>query len=207
MWYERWSVRLVILCVFVFIVQMASESFTDAFALVSANVLFAPWTLVTSIFLHGSVDHLLYNMFALALFGMILESIIGGKKFLMLFFSGGIFASIGAALFYPSAIGASGAIFAILGALTILRPRMVVWVAGIPMPMFVAAAVWALMDLVGMFAPGQTANAAHLFGLAFGLVYGYTLVKKFREERRQKSAGPLSRTDIDNWERKWMVQP
>ncbi|MEM5804649.1 MAG: rhomboid family intramembrane serine protease [Candidatus Aenigmatarchaeota archaeon] len=204
--FERWSIRLALFCVFVFIAQVSFEPFTEAFVLVSSNVLFAPWTLITSIFLHGSLEHILYNMFALVLFGTVLESIIGHKRFLVLFFVGGFFASIGAAIFYNASLGASGAIFAILGALTMLRPKMVVWVAGIPMPMFVAAFVWALIDLVGMFAPGQTANAAHLFGLAFGLAYGYTLMKRYGEQPRQKSSGPLSKAELDSWERRWMLQ-
>ena len=204
MWHRFWSIRFIAVCIAVFIIQLAVSSFTDMFALISENVLFAPWTLVTSMFLHGSVEHLLYNMFALGLFGFILETIVGSRRFLVIFFAGGMFASIGAAIFYPAAIGASGAIFSVLGALTVLRPRMVVWVGGAPMPMFVAAIVWASIDLIGMFSPGQTANAAHLFGLGFGLAYAVVRLRQFREKKKPKDAYHVDKREIDEWERKWM---
>lgn len=191
------------LCILVFILQLAFP-ITGIFALISENVLFAPWTLVTSVFLHGSIEHLMYNMFALALFGFILERIVGSRRFLILFFSGGIFASIGAAIFYPASLGASGALFSILGALTVLRPRMMVWIGGIPMPMFVAAILWAAIDIMGMFAPGETANAAHLFGLAFGLIYGFTLIKEFGEKRQPRERPSVSNEEIEEWEKRWM---
>ena len=203
MWHKFWSIRFIAFCIVVFVLQMAFP-ITEMFALISENVLFAPWTLVTSVFLHGSVEHLLYNMFALGLFGYILESIVGSRRFLILFFSGGIFASIGAAIFYSAALGASGAIFSVMGALTVLRPRMVVWVGGIPMPMFFAAIIWAAIDLVGMFAPGETANAAHLFGLVFGIAYALLMLKQFRERRGPVLKSDISEKEIDEWERRWM---
>ena len=203
MWHKFWSIRFIAFCIAVFVFQMAFP-ITEMFALISENVLFAPWTLVTSVFLHGSVEHLLYNMFALGLFGYILESIVGSRRFLILFFSGGIFASIGAAIFYSAALGASGAIFSVMGALTVLRPRMVVWVGGIPMPMFFAAIIWAAIDLVGMFAPGETANAAHLFGLVFGIAYALLMLKQFRERRGPVLKSDISEKEIDEWERRWM---
>jgi membrane associated rhomboid family serine protease len=73
---------LVGICAVAFLIQIMSPAFTDAFALISAEVLYRPWTLITTIFLHADVSHLLYNMFALVLFGMILENIIGQKRFL-----------------------------------------------------------------------------------------------------------------------------
>ena len=132
-------------------------------------------------FLHGSFEHLFYNMFALALFGSILEKIVGSKTFLIVFFISGLVAGLGTIPFYEAALGASGAIFGILGCLTMLRPRMRVYVGYIPMPMIMAAVIWAFIDLIGMFAPSGTANAAHLFGMGFGLILGYSLRNKFGE--------------------------
>jgi membrane associated rhomboid family serine protease len=67
-----------------------SGAYTDALALETASVASRPWTMLTYIFLHGSFAHLFYNMFALALFGSILERVIGGKRFLFVFFVSGI---------------------------------------------------------------------------------------------------------------------
>ena len=195
---------LVGLCIAAFITQTVVPGFTGQFALVSAQVLQRPWTLVTAIFLHGDVRHLIFNMFALALFGLILESIVGRKKFAAIFFAGGIFASIGSLFLYKAAIGASGAIFAILGALAILRPRMQVWVSFVPMPMIVAAAVWAIGDFIGLFVPTGIANLAHLAGLGFGLASGLYLRRQFGEHREAYQLDEKSEKLIDDWEKQWM---
>jgi membrane associated rhomboid family serine protease len=109
-------------------------------------------------------------MFALALFGSILERVIGGKRFLFVFFISGIFAGIGSILFYTSTIGASGAIYGVMGTLAVIRSRMVVYMGFVPMPMAIAVALWAIGDFIGLFSPaGTVAYASHLFGLAFGL--------------------------------------
>jgi len=184
---------LIAVCTVLFMLQLIFPYIEDNFALYSNRVVSEPWMLVTSMFLHGSFEHLFFNMFALFIFGIVLEGIIGSKRFLLVYFLSGIVASLGATLFYPASLGASGAIFGIMGAVAVLRPRMVVWVMGIPMPMYIAAVLWAVLDLVGMFAPSGIANAAHLFGLGAGLLAGFLLKKKFEESRR--FVVPLSRKD------------
>jgi uncharacterized protein len=195
---------LVGIAVIGFILQQLIPGFTDMFALVSADVLSRPWTTITAIFLHGDIAHLLYNMFALALFGIILERIVGKKRFLIIFFVGGLLASIGSVFLYRAAVGASGAIFAVLGTLAMLRPRMQVFVSYIPMPMYVAAAVWIFIDVVGLFVPSGTANLAHLVGLAFGLGTGYKLREKFGERADGREIYHVDEKEFDNWEKKWM---
>jgi hypothetical protein len=198
-------VRLAVVCVIIFALQTAVPSLTDGLALVSANAFFQPWLFITSMFAHGSLEHLIYNIFALLLFGSILESIIGGRRWLAIYFASGIAAGIAAAIFYPASLGASGAIFGLLGALAVLRPRMTVWVAGIPMPMAIAAGVWAAGDLIGLFVPSGIANAAHLAGLAVGLVVGLALRKQFGEKLFvRKHRGPeIDESDFRSWERRW----
>ncbi len=191
---KNYSLVLVGICVAVFIAQLFSPVIEDNFALYRSRAVEEPWMLVTSIFLHGGFTHLFFNMFALGLFGLILENIIGQKKFLLIFFGAGIIASMGAAIFYPASLGASGAIYGILGAVAVLRPRMRIWVWMIPMPMYMAAVFWAIMDLLGMFAPSGTANAAHLFGLGAGIAAGLILRGRFRLPKK-KRRDPLSRDD------------
>jgi len=201
----RWiAFTLVGLCVIAFILQTMFPIITEEGAMYSELIFRRPWQLVTSMFLHGSFEHLFYNMFALALFGSILEKIIGSKKFISIYLIGGLVAGLGAALFYPAALGASGAIFAVLGCLTILRPKMRVFVGMIPMPMAIAAVVWAVGDLVGMFAPSGTANAAHLFGMLFGLVVGFTLRKKFGDNSKPIRIKTLSDRTMRKWESDWL---
>lgn len=203
--YRWFAIQLVIICVIVFILQLASNNvLTDEFALKSATVLSEPWTLITSIFLHGSVEHLLYNMIALALFGSILEKIIGGKKFLILFFVSGIISGIGSVFFYTASIGASGAIFGVMGALAAMRPMMTIYVSFVPMPMAVAVLLWAAGDFFGLFAPDEVAHAAHLSGLVFGLIVGFSWREKHKETHVKQREPDISEEDLEEWEDRWM---
>ena len=199
-----YAIMLVVLCISIFILQLSFPFVTEEFVLVSKDVLSRPWTLVTSIFLHGSTEHLFYNMFALGLFGLILESIIGARRFLIIFFVTGIIASIGSIFFYNASLGASGAIMGIIGTLAILRPKMIVYI-WVPMPMIAAAGFWALIDLAGMFYPSQTANAAHLFGLGAGIIIGLKLRERFSLKTRPRKI-TLNERDIDKWEDEYMVK-
>jgi len=189
------------ICVAFFIFQLIIPGFTDSLVLNQASVI-QPWRFVSAIFLHGSVSHILFNMFALILFGLILEKIIGSRKFLLVYFVSGIAANLIAVNFYQSSLGASGAIYGILGCLTILRPRMTVWVYSLPMPMFVAAIVWVVAGFLGIFTPSNVGDIAHLSGIAVGFLLGLW----FRERESKVIRNyPGFRVTIDedkmrNWE-------
>lgn len=199
------AVWLVVITTIVFILQNIFPTITDDYSLVSADVLSRPWIVITHMFLHADVSHIFYNMFALALFGTILERIIEWKRFLILYFTSGIVAAFGAIIFYSASLGASGAIFGVLGALAALRPRMTVFIGYVPMPMVFAAGVWAFLDLVGFFVPSGIANAAHLFGLGFGIVVGILWRKKFGEEFiRRRKVGSINEGEFKEWENRWM---
>ena len=172
---KYYSLIFVLICIFVFILQYLFIGFTDLFVL-DNRAFIEVWRFLTSIFLHGGFAHLLSNMVALALFGTILESVIGSKRFLILFLVTGILANIVSVFVYSSSLGASGAIFGVLGVLIVLRPFMLVWAAGLPMPMFVAGIFWALLDLMGIFDQSSNiANIAHLTGMLFGVLLGIFL--------------------------------
>ena len=204
--FNWFAILLVIICVVVFFIQIEDEGFTEEFLLKSSDAFSRPWILVTSMFLHGSFEHLFYNMFALALFGTILERIIGSKKFLILYFVSGVIAGLGTIPFYEASLGASGAIMGILGTLGMLRPRMTVYISYIPMPMAAAVVLWAVGDIIGFFAPSGIANAAHLFGLAVGLIIGLYLKNKYGERvrRRRKIENDIDEEEFEEWEDKWM---
>ena len=189
------------ICVFVFIVQMSVAGFTESFLFVSQDAFNRPWILVTSIFLHGDLGHLLGNIFALGLFGSILEKFIGTKKFIIIFFAGGIVANIVSLPFYTSALGASGAIFGLLGMLAALKPKMIVWTYGVPMPMFMAAGFWLLLDIAGAFYPTNIANVAHIGGLFFGIIVGIIFRQPETEAKRNEN---LSDEELKEWEEQWM---
>jgi len=169
--FKFFALWLALLCIIMFVLQLAIPGFTDSLVLNQQSFI-QPWRFVTAIFLHGSFAHILYNLFALVLFGLILEKLIGSAKFLVVFLISGIFANIISVNFYPSSLGASGAIFGIIGAVAVLKPLMTVWAFNLPMPMFIAAILWAIGDTLGIFMPSSTANIAHLNGLALGLLAG-----------------------------------
>ncbi len=64
---------------------MFVNGFTDLFVL-DGNSFSQIWRFVSAIFLHSGVSHILYNLFELALFGSILEKLVGAKTFLLIFF-------------------------------------------------------------------------------------------------------------------------
>src|SRR3989344_260913 len=112
--FKFYSLKLCLFMIVVFAFQFLWNGFTGMFVLDELSWS-EPWRFFTAIFLHGGVGHLVLNLFALALFGSILENFIGGKRFLLLFFTTGILANLVSVNFYDSSLGASGAIFGILG--------------------------------------------------------------------------------------------
>ncbi|MFH1592016.1 MAG: rhomboid family intramembrane serine protease [Candidatus Woesearchaeota archaeon] len=203
---KYWALKLTGILILIFILQRIFDpAFTNLFVLRSDILLSRPWTLFTSIFLHGSLSHLLLNGFGLALFGSILENYIGSKRFLILFFSSGLFASIFIPFFYSAALGASGAIFGVLGTLTYLKPKMTIWVNFLPMPLWIAAIYWTLENVLGIFIPDNIANLAHLSGLGFGLVFGYFIKEKSVKTKLKKRDDLMVTTEeLEEWENKFI---
>lgn len=205
-WY---AVKLSIVMFIVFILTvMYPDIIYPNFSMISSEALIKPWMFVTHIFLHGGLMHLGSNLFALLLFGSILEKTIGSRKFLIIFFAAGIASGFGDLFFYHAAVGASGAVFGILGCLAAIRPKLIVWAMGIPMYMFIAIIIWALLDLAGMFYPDSIAHAAHLFGMAFGIAAGLWIRNKYKEPRKKQEGikyEVVSDQELDEWERRYMV--
>lgn len=166
--------------ILMFILQMfLGDRFTASLMLVSKDVFSRPWILLSHMFLHGSPSHLFFNMYALYMFGTLIEQKIGTVRFLFIYFLSGILA--GLIPTYSAALGASGALMGILGVTIMLLPNLqVLFFFFIPMSMRTAGIIFALMDLFGMFSPVQDgiAHYAHLVGLACGLIFGYYLLQK-----------------------------
>lgn len=183
----KWTFVFLITAVIVFFFESTVSINWNYFSFTPNLALTRPWTFITSIFLHADISHLFFNMFALLIFGSVLESRIGSRGFIIIFFLAGIIGSIGYMITANNssipAIGASGAIYGVLGALAILMPRMIVWVWGIPMPMIAAAGFWTLTEFLGFFYPSSIARGAHLGGLFVGIVYGLYLKNQERKYR------------------------
>jgi len=198
-WY---AAKLAVVMMLVFVLQNIFN--LDSLALDSSKVLQQPWTLVTYIFLHGNVNHIASNLFSLVLFGLILEKIVDYRNFLITFFLTGIASGVASVFFYPSVIGASGAIFGIIGLLVVIRPKMVVPAFGIPIPMAAAAALWVMFDLGGIFYPSSVANIGHIGGLLAGIVIGFWLRPKYKVVDAKKEKIKLDENYFREWEEKYM---
>ena len=196
---RHFSIWIVGICIIVFVIQMVASGFTDAFLLDQSKP-FEIWRFISSIFLHGGLAHILSNMFALALFGIILEGIIGSRNFLIVYFTTGIFANLIAINFYPSSLGASGAIYGVLGALIMLRPKMTVWAFGMPMPMFIAGILWVGAGVLGVFMPSNVGDIAHLSGIGLGLIVGIIYRSRYEESKFRENRVYLDEGNVRNWE-------
>lgn len=149
-----------------------------------------PLTLVTSLFLHGSLLHLLGNMLFLWVFGDNVEDAMGHGRFLVFYFACGIAAGLTHAFIFPDSqrplIGASGAVAGIVAAYLIVYPRVRIWglfFGRIPLrvPASWALGLWILSQIFAAFVGGDEAVGwfAHLGGLAAGALLIMLLRRRF----------------------------
>ena len=182
---------IIILCFLVYIAtivaQMMGHNLIPVLGLQTASFLQHPWTIVTNLFVHGSIWHILFNMITLYFFGTFLLRLLGTNTFLVIYFLGGIMGNIFfmiSAVFgilatpYTIVIGASGAIFALGGTLAVLTPRLRVYVFPIPAPIPLWAAVIGGFVLISFI--GGVAWQGHLGGLVLGLIAGLILRNRMR---------------------------
>ena len=140
-----------------------------------------PWTILSYMFTHLDFFHLLFNMLTLYFFGSFLNRIAGVKAFLIIYFTGGLLGGLLVLLLSPVSsftIGASGAIFALGGALAVLAPSLKVFIFPIPVPMPLWVSIL-VSFLVLAILPGVSWQG-HLGGLLFGLLAGWYLRKRTR---------------------------
>lgn len=190
------SITIIVLCILSFFLEqiLGIDSFyVSAFEFNPNFLLIRPWTLITYIFLHVSMIHLFFNMFVLFFLGTALERVIDKKQFLEVFFASGILSAVGYAflsrpIFDISPgpmIGASGAIYGVFAALTMLEPDLRVYVYFFPMRLKHALVLFALFDFLMVNSSDMIAHTAHLSGLFVGLYMGLRI--KNLQEKKIKS--------------------
>jgi membrane associated rhomboid family serine protease len=158
----------------------------------------APWilTIFTSMFMHGGILHIAFNMLFLWIFGNNIEDAMGRGRFLLFYLLAGIAAVYTQTALDPSStiptIGASGAIAGVLGAYALLLPRakiltlliIIFFVTLVEIPAFVMLGIWFVLQFIPAIGQvaipdvaggGGVAYFAHVGGFAFGLA----LVKLF----------------------------
>jgi membrane associated rhomboid family serine protease len=162
---------------------ITSDRFTYYLGLIPYYFTNRPWTIFTNMFIHAGFWHLFGNMVTLYFFGTFLCRLVGNGKFLLVYFVGGV---IGNALYLllgqslSLAIGASGAVYAIAGALVVMTPNLKVAIWGIlPMPLWLVIilffVLWSLPNVI----PG-VAWQAHIGGLVAGLIAGFFFRRRTR---------------------------
>jgi len=199
-----YTLYITLILIAVFILQQFIPNLTETFVL-NQDSIPQIWRFVTAIFLHGSPAHLVSNLFALIIFGLILEKLIGSNRFLIVFFISGILANIVALNFYSNSLGASGSIMGIIGALAIIRPLMAIWAFGMIVPMFIAAIIWIFIDLIGIFIPSNIGHIAHLSGIAFGMILGIIFkIKNKKLKKRYRHNVEVPEHLLRRWETLYM---
>ncbi|MEP6594292.1 MAG: rhomboid family intramembrane serine protease [Ginsengibacter sp.] len=176
--------NLIIINSLVYVAQLILDKIiglTNILALYSYNSPdFRPYQLVTHMFTHAPNNffHILFNMYALWMFGSVLERVWGPKRFLIFYLVCGLAAGVAQMLLTNgAAVGASGAIMGLLAAFAYLFPNTEFFILPFPFPIKAKymVAIYAAIDLFGGLHPGGADNVAHFAHLG-GLIMGFILV-------------------------------
>jgi membrane associated rhomboid family serine protease len=158
------------------------------------------WQLLTFQFMHAGLWHLVFNCWAIYVFGRAIEETLGWKKFLILYLSSGVIGGICqvlAALLWPGlfggpVVGASAGVFGLIAAFAVLFPeRELVMLLFFILPIRLSAKMLlmllAVLALAGVIFPiNHVANAAHLGGMLTGVVF----IRQFIQGRWRQSGFP-----------------
>jgi membrane associated rhomboid family serine protease len=170
---------LITLTGIIFALQFLSRDLVTSYLLYQPTLTaFMPWTMITSLFVHSGIFHVGLNMLALFLFGPAIETLIGRFRFLSLYLLGGFGGSV-AVLWLGQGnpvLGASGAIFGLLGAYFIIQRKL----GGNTVQLLV---VIGLNLAMGFFVPG-VAWQAHVGGVVVGAIIALILIQTRRRDDR-----------------------
>src|SRR6202046_440510 len=175
-----------------FLLQQAyGNSMVALFALWPlGSPLFQPWQLVTYAFLHGSIAHIFFNMFALFMFGRALEYFWGSRRF-TIFYLACVIAAAATQLLTASlagsteaTLGASGGVFGLLLAFAMYFPRQRITLLfpPIPMPAWLFVTLYGVLELV-LGVTNTEAGVAHFAHLG-GMLGGALVILFWRLSRR-----------------------
>lgn len=189
----------------VFFVQTTMPAFADAFVFVPRLALFRPWTIVTYMFLHAGISHILFNMVGLFFFGSRVEERLGSKRFVQLYFISGISGALLSVAFAPNAaiIGASAAVFGVMLAFAMFWPRDQILIWGIiPVQarwLVIITTVMAMYSGLGG-SRGGVADFAHLGGYLGAWLF-LRLIDPAKRVARFKAStiGKPSANVLTNW--------
>lgn len=149
------------------------------------NVLIATgeyWRLFTATLLHSGILHLLFNLYALFALGPLLEAYVGPVRFLAIYLMGGLFGSLASYAFAPSiSVGASGAVFGIIGATTVYFFRYRDNFGAQARAVLQNMVFIIVINLVFGLSAGNIDNWGHMGGLAGGALTALGLLPRYRQ--------------------------
>mgnify|MGYP000070609041 CR=1 FL=1 len=140
------------------------------------------WTILTSLFVHWTLFHLVSNLIFLLIFGLTLEDEIGPGRTLTIFLVGGVVSSLVSAFFYPPetySIGASGAIFSLAAAVMLIKPFKGSGILVIPIGL--VALIYFFYNLLAILygEPGNISYESHIIGFTVGAAFGVSWSEKW----------------------------
>lgn len=149
------------------------------------------YRLFTGMFLHGSIFHLIFNSYALYVIGSQIESFLGKFKFLIIYLAGGLMGSLFSITFNGNAasIGASGAIFGLMGALVYFGYHYRVYLGNVIKSQIIPLIVF---NLVLGFAMSGVDNSAHIGGLIGGTLATISLGIKDKSTNFERMNGLIT---------------
>jgi len=167
---------LLIANIVAYFVQVTRPELANAFVFIPFLALARPWTVVTYMFLHGGLMHLGFNMLGLWFFGSGVETRLGSRRFLLLYFLSGISGALLSMAFSMGSgvIGASAGVFGVMLAFARFWPDTVIYVWGvIPVPARMLVIITTVMSIWAGFGGGggNVAHFAHLGGFAGAWLY------------------------------------
>ncbi len=176
---------IIALCVVIYILQILPNSTVTQTLLYYPPFTYAePWRMITALFVHSqnSPFHILFNMYSLFVFGPILERQLGRLRFLALYLISGFGGSVAVLLISPQSavVGASGAIFGLLGAYFVIQRRL----GGNNVQLVI---VIGLNLVIGFVIPG-IAWVAHVGGLIAGAAVALVYLRTRRAEQKALQA-------------------
>ncbi len=156
------------------------------------------WTFITSMFMHGSFFHIFANMFSLFFIGTLIEKILGVKRYFYFYMLSGLLAGVFFVLssliftadFNTFAVGASGALFGVVGLLVLLTPNLPVFIMFIPIPIkmkYAGPGILVVLWLISIAGNVPIGNTAHFGGLIVGIAYGLYLKTKYKKKTKKIS--------------------
>ena len=190
-----WVLRLLFANIGMYFVQLTLPGLASEMVLVPTEILNRPWTLVTYMFLHGGIMHILFNMLGLFFFGPRVEGRLGPQRFIILYFLSGISGAVFSLIFarYAAVIGASAAVFGVMLAFAMFWPRERIYIWGV-LPVearwlvVITTALALYSGLQG--STGGVADFAHLGGYAGAFIYLKYLEQAKGAKRFKSTAQP-----------------